>query len=272
MTRGSISFARSWIAGSSPALTLKWINSTGNRLRPAEAHKSEASQRLWSVPRQHGRDITVADPRVPSLVGKVQRLAAKEWRVRHDHIKLRARPNAREEVRADGCDERAETVEMRVVRRSPSGSRIDVNSHDARCTGARSRQRKYPGPGANIRHPSASEVELRHKAGEIFAGEKVARMKHRRRNCEAQTQDLSGRGAAAGQDEFMRQVVNDPVRQPRLASPCSRFVGPAHDRGSIGCHGGVCARSRHMTSSLQPPACPPTSRARDPDDRSDHAI
>ena len=89
---------------------------------------------------------------------------------------------------------------------------IDVDRHHLGGAGARRRQRDDAGPGADIEHGAAAQIELRDEAGEIFAGDEVARMKDGRPHGEAKAVGAHGPGAAAVEHEIVGHEMDGAAK------------------------------------------------------------
>jgi hypothetical protein len=86
-------------------------------------------------------------------------------RTREDHVEERAGSHGRQEVRANAADAVAEAVGAGVL----GGIERDVGGDDTLCSGPRRCQRQDAGPGADIDHALASEVEGVDELGEALA-------------------------------------------------------------------------------------------------------
>src|SRR5215469_15047594 len=102
---------------------------------------------------------------------------------------------------------------------------IDVERQNLRRTGARGRQSQDAGPGANISHGLAAQVEPVEELREILATQKEARVEDRRPYAQAEARRLGRSDALAAEDEVIRNKVAQktaerPVRRSAPISHC----------------------------------------------------
>ena len=102
---------------------------------------------------------------------------------------------------------------------------IDVERQNLRRTGARGRQSQDAGPGADISHGLAAQVEPVEELREILAAQKEARVKDRRPYPQAEARRPGRSDALAAKDEVIREEMNK-VAQKTAERPVRRSSAP----------------------------------------------
>src|SRR5258708_12722434 len=95
-------------------------------------------------------------------------------------------------------------------------------------TGARGRQSQDAGPGADISHGLAAQVEPVEELREILAAQKEAGVEDRRPYAQAEARRPGRSDTLAAEDEVIREEMNEVAQktpeQPVLLSPPSTTV------------------------------------------------
>src|SRR5258707_7346376 len=109
---------------------------------------------------------------------------------------------------------------------------IDVERQNLCRTGARGRQSQDAGPGADISHGLAAQVEPVEELREILAAQKEAGVEDRRPYAQAEARRLGRSDTLAAEDEVIREEMNE-VAQKTAARPLLRSAPIQNREGTV---------------------------------------
>ena len=136
-------------------------------------------------------------------------------------MEKRARWKRGEKVHTGDAHTVAKVVRLRILQSRESRMGIDVERQNLCRTGARGRQSQDAGPGANISHGLAAQVETVEEFREIFATQKEAGVEDRRPDAQAEARRPGRSDALAAENEVIREEMNE-VAQKTAERPVRR--------------------------------------------------
>ena len=111
--------------------------------------------------------------------------------------------------------------------------RIDVERQNLRCTRARGRQSQDAGPGANISHGLAAQVEPIEELRKVLATQKEAGVKDRWPYAQAEACRPGRSDAPAAKDEVIGEKMNK-VAQKAAERPVRRSATIENSEAAVG--------------------------------------